>query len=93
MEDWFKMTPQERINEEGIEPDCPFCHKPRVSRSDYIRCNRCGVNWLDEERHLPNYLDVDPRVPRRAAALMANVTKPNANSSKEAAEDFMVPRL
>ena len=36
---------QERLSEVGTEPDCPFCGKPRVARSSYIRCNQCGVNW------------------------------------------------
>ncbi len=40
---------QERLAEVGTEPECPFCHKPRVKRSDYIRCNPCGTNWLDGE--------------------------------------------
>lgn len=35
-----------KINTEvGTEPNCPWCGVPRVSRSSYIRCNRCGVNW------------------------------------------------
>lgn len=42
---WLTMTPEERINELGDEPDCPFCGKPRVTRSTYIRCNPCGLNW------------------------------------------------
>lgn len=45
---WFKMTPQERVQEQGDEPDCPFCGAPRVTRSSYIRCNPCGVNWGEE---------------------------------------------
>ena len=24
---------------------CPFCGLPRSLRSDYIRCQPCGVNW------------------------------------------------
>lgn len=38
---------QERLNEKGTEAPCPMCKRPRVKRSDYIRCNPCGVNWLD----------------------------------------------
>lgn len=38
---------QDRLNEPGIEPPCPFCLKPRVTRSDYIRCMRCGLNWSE----------------------------------------------
>jgi hypothetical protein len=67
-----------RRNEVGTEPPCPFCHKPRVTRSDYIRCNPCGVNCLDQEMHLPNYLDLDPRVARREAARTVTGTKPAA---------------
>lgn len=40
---------QARLNEKGTEPPCPFCNRPRVKRSDYIRCNGCGVNWLAGE--------------------------------------------
>jgi hypothetical protein len=55
---------QDRLNEVGTLSPCPFCRKPRVQRSDYVRCNPCGINWLDEEMHLPNYLSRDPRVAR-----------------------------
>lgn len=44
---WYEMTPEERVNEVGSEPDCPFCLNPRVTRISYIRCNRCGVNWFN----------------------------------------------
>jgi ribosomal protein L37AE/L43A len=47
MTEWFRMTPRERLAEAGSEPPCPFCRKPRVLRSDYIRCHRCGMNWLE----------------------------------------------
>jgi ribosomal protein L37AE/L43A len=45
-------TEQEReayLNEPGTMPPCPFCQRPRVQRSDYVRCNPCGINWLDGE--------------------------------------------
>jgi hypothetical protein len=44
------------IKKGGSEPPCPFCSLPRVKRSDYIRCVRCGINWLEGEP-----LDKDPR--------------------------------
>ena len=77
---------QMRMNEPGTEPPCPFCHRPRVSRSDYIRCNRCAVNWLDEEMHLPNYLNRDPRVARKEAALTGIATRSSADISSVAAD-------
>jgi len=77
---------QEAVNEVGTEPPCPFCRKLRVARSDYVRCNGCGVNWLNEEMHLPNYLDSDPRVARRKAVLTATGTKPIADTSEAGAE-------
>lgn len=77
---------RERLSEVGTEPNCPFCQRPRVSRSDYIRCNHCGVNWLEEEMHLPDYLNLDPRVARRTAARMASGIKPTADMLEEAAE-------
>jgi hypothetical protein len=80
-------TREQRLNEAGTEPPCPFCQRPRVSRSDYIRCNPCGVNWLNEEMSLPNYLDRDPRVARREAALTGTGTKPTASTSTADAEN------
>lgn len=50
--------------EVGSEEPCPWCGEPRVKRTDYIRCNRHGTNWLDEERHLSNYLDRNPAAAR-----------------------------
>jgi len=69
---WLEMTAKQRREEKGAEPPCPFCKKPRVQRSDYVRCNSCGVNWLDLEINLPNYLGRDPRVAR---ALMEAATR------------------
>ena len=54
------------VNEQGTEPPCPFCQRPRVKRSDYIRCNPCGVNWLDGED-----LTRDPRNARMRAIVSA----------------------
>jgi len=76
----------DRMNEMGTEPMCPFCGALRVGRNDYIRCNPCGVNWLNEEMHLPNYLERDPRVARREVVLMASATKPIADTSKADAD-------
>ena len=56
---WYGMTHEERINEPGTMPPCPFCQRPRVQRSDYVRCCRCGANWLDGED-----LSKDPRIAR-----------------------------
>ena len=62
-------------SEVGTMPPCPFCKVPRVERSDYIRCNRCGTNWLLEESHLPNYLDRNPAAARSEARRMEIGTK------------------
>ena len=76
---------KQRINEQGTELPCPFCHKPRVDRPNggYIRCNQCGVNWLNEEMHLTfkgkPYLEVDPRLARSEAARTVSGTKPTAD--------------
>lgn len=56
-----------RLSEVGMMPSCPFCQRPRVKRSDYTRCNLCGVNWLDGEN-----LNRDPRIERKAT-MMATV--------------------
>lgn len=60
----------ERLAEVGTMPPCPFCKRPRVQRSTYIRCNPCGTNWLQEEMDLPNYLNRNPAVARSEAARM-----------------------
>jgi ribosomal protein L37AE/L43A len=60
----------ERLAEKGTMPPCPFCGTPRVARSDYIRCNQCGVNWLFHESHLPNYLNRNPAAARSNPAGM-----------------------
>ena len=77
---------QDRLNEVGTEPPCPFCKRPRVMRSDYIRCNPCGVNWLAEEMGLKNYLNLDPRVARTRSAHTVNSTRLTAEPLAENAE-------
>ena len=47
--EYMKLTRKDRLNEVGTEPPCPHCQRPRVKRSDYIRCNPCGANWMDGE--------------------------------------------
>ncbi len=49
-----EMDRRERLSEVGTEMPCPFCKVPRVKRSDYIRCNGCGINWLDGENLMRN---------------------------------------
>lgn len=81
-----EQTNADRRNEVGTEPPCPFCKRLRVARSTYIRCNPCGTNWLDEEMHLPNYLNRNPAAARSEAARMARETKPTADMSAVGAE-------
>ena len=77
----------DRRNEVGTLAPCPFCRRPRVERSNYIRCNPCGVNWLQEEMDLPNYLNRNPAAARSEAARMSRVAqKPTAESSVEDAK-------
>jgi len=47
------------MDETGDMPPCPFCQRARVQRSDYVRCCRCGVNWLDGEN-----LSKNPKIER-----------------------------
>lgn len=75
--EYMAMSREERLAEVGTEPPCPFCGTPRVLRSDYVRCNPCGVNWLAEEMQLPDYLNRDPRVARKNA-LTGNLTSSTA---------------
>ena len=55
---------REKLAEAGTMPPCPFCQRPRVARSDYIRCLPCGINWLADESELPNYLNRNPAAAR-----------------------------
>lgn len=41
------------------ELPCPFCHRPRSQRGDYIRCTPCALNWSAGED-----LNKDPRIQR-----------------------------
>ena len=85
---------QKALNEVGSEPPCPFCHRARVLRSDYIRCNPCGMNWLVSEMHLPNYLNRNPAAARsnpdgaRLPAHTGNSASHTANSQAEDAESI-----
>lgn len=72
LDTWANKPDPERIAEimtGGDLAPCPFCKVPRVRRTDYVRCCRCGINWLDQEMHLTfkgkPYLDVDPGCARR----------------------------
>jgi ribosomal protein L37AE/L43A len=80
LREWKRLLAEEV----GTMPPCPFCRKPRVARSDYLRCNLCGVNWLAEEMSLPDYLNLDPRVAR---ARMAKAASSSAGSSRVDASD------
>ena len=42
-----KEQVQKETQEGGTLRDlpCPFCKKPRSLRSDYVRCQPCGINW------------------------------------------------
>lgn len=56
----WKDTLRKEILGGGKEAPCPHCSVPRVQRTDYIRCCRCGINWCAGEP-----LDQDPREFRR----------------------------
>ena len=53
---------KDSLNAPGTLSPCPFCGVPRHQRSDYVRCQPCGVNWLAGED-----LNKDPRNARMAA--------------------------
>jgi hypothetical protein len=95
---------KEKVNSEaGTEEPCPFCYVPRVMRRSYIRCNQCGVNWLDEERTLsPDYLNKDPRLSRPRAvqpatssksASMSAVASTNGTARPASIEDYTLPSI
>jgi ribosomal protein L37AE/L43A len=64
---------QAAMNEVGTEPPCPFCGRPRVSRTSYIRCNPCGVNWSPAEGE---DITKDPRLSRTKTTAH---TRPESN--------------
>ena len=47
------------IEKGGKLAPCPKCGVPRVERSNYVRCCRCALNWMEGEN-----LDRDPRIER-----------------------------
>ncbi len=75
---------REEVAVGGAESPCPFCELPRCRRSDYLRCSRCGINWLVGEN-----TSKDPRTERQrkmldeSAVLTATKTK-NEKSDKKA---------
>jgi len=62
--EYMQLTKEQRLNEVGTEAPCPFCQRPRVTRSSYIRCNRCGVNWGKEDD-----ITKDPRLTKATGYL------------------------
>lgn len=77
-QEMLKSARESARNEVGAMPPCPFCTKPRVQRSDYIRCNPCATNWLQEEMHLPDYLSRNPAAARsEAARMLRDAQKPS----------------
>lgn len=70
------MTREERLNEKGTLPPCPMCGVPRVQRSDYVRCNPCGVNWLDGEA-----MDRNPKVERWEKMIASTRPAPSTQST------------
>lgn len=52
------------------ELPCPFCGLPRCERTDYLRCGRCGKNWLHGEDY-----NRDPSI-ARYRTMVAGQSKP-----------------
>jgi ribosomal protein L37AE/L43A len=67
---------QFRLEEQGTEPPCPFCKRPRVIRSDYVRCNPCGLNWSEGQDR-----SKDPR-PERIRDTKSAATDTGATPAK-----------
>ena len=68
------------MDETGDMPPCPFCQRARAQRSDYLRCCRCGINWLDSEMHFRDYLNRNPAAARSEAARTVVSVKRHAES-------------
>jgi ribosomal protein L37AE/L43A len=76
----MSSTREQRLAELGTEPPCPFCQRPRVRRSDYVRCLKCGINWLDGED-----LTRDPKIARFKEVVRLG-TKTTASSRTETSD-------
>lgn len=76
----MSQTRAQRLAEVGTEAACPFCRRPRVLRSDYVRCLPCGVNWLAGED-----LEHDPKIARfrEVVRLGIGMVKPKAKASSD----------
>lgn len=70
---------QDRMNEAGTEPPCPMCKKPRVTRTDYIRCNPCGLNWSEGQAIDRHPLATQPTV--STGTEIASGAQPAASTS------------
>lgn len=44
-----RLKSEAEVGGELKDMPCPLCGKPRSQRSEYIRCQSCGVNWLNGE--------------------------------------------
>ena len=87
MEEMAELMTKREAGGELADLPCPFCGKPRSQRSNYIRCQACATNWIQEEMHLPGYLNRNPAAARSEAARTTIVApRPSATSSVAAAE-------
>lgn len=92
------MSQEERmkeITEGGTLSPCPMCGLPRCERSNYIRCSKCGVNWLNENRRLDRYLDRNPCSAQWDEfildAFMGTLVNKSAKDREEAVRGFKLP--
>jgi hypothetical protein len=79
----WKDTILSELRGSGTEPPCPFCKLPRVRRSDYVRCPRCLINWIDG---LDPDLDHDPRSERMRRMLADTAMGRKTASAKKGEE-------
>ena len=69
LREWRRLL----ATEVGTEPACPFCKRPRLRRSDYIRCTPCGLNW--------NYDQDIFEHPHRRTTPVTGSTKPGQDTT------------
>lgn len=80
VEAWLTMTAEERLNEAGTEPPCPYCQRPRVRRSVYTRCNPCGKNWM-------NGVDLSKHPHTKVTELHPTATSGGARTANSTTDD------
>jgi len=75
-----KIRTEITVGGELKDKPCPLCGLPRCQRSEYVRCSKCGVNWLDGEN-----LNGNPKI-ERFNAMVASLQSSKKKAAVESAD-------